>query len=102
MLFEIQLKVNSPLNIEQATYARDALAKDIYERVFFWIIKTVNESLEVVNLSKKLMFIFSILLCYLFQRTKAESSTVKTLNGNCVGILDIYGFEVFEHNGFVC
>lgn len=25
---------------------------------------------------------------------------MKTLNGNCVGILDIYGFEVFEHNGF--
>lgn len=31
--------------------------------------------------------------------TKRSSSSVKSLNGNCVGILDIYGFEVFDNNG---
>lgn len=40
--------VQSPLNLEQANYARDALAKDIYERTFNWILKTINNSLEVI------------------------------------------------------
>ena len=41
-------QVNSPLNLEQVYYARDALAKDIYERTFNWIIKKINQSLEVI------------------------------------------------------
>jgi myosin-1 len=39
--------VNSPLNLEQAYCVRDALAKDIYERTFHWILKIINLSLEV-------------------------------------------------------
>ncbi|RMZ97229.1 unconventional myosin-Ic isoform X2 [Brachionus plicatilis] len=72
-------KVMSPLNIEQANYARDSLAKDLYERTFNWILYRINVSLE---------------------KSKYDSERVNSLNGNCVGILDIYGFEVFETNGF--
>jgi myosin heavy subunit len=50
-------KVNSPLYVEQAYYARDALAKDIYERTFNWILKMINTSLEV-NLGLYLINIF--------------------------------------------
>ncbi|CAF0868028.1 unnamed protein product [Brachionus calyciflorus] len=72
-------KVKSPLNIDQANYARDALAKDIYERTFNWILLKINQSLE---------------------ETKNSPISASSLNGNCVGILDIYGFEVFQTNGF--
>jgi len=51
--------------------ARDALAKAIYERLFTWIFKRVNELLG----------------------PKTKSSEYSTIS-----ILDIFGFEVFEQN----
>ncbi|KAG2731436.1 hypothetical protein G9P44_005852 [Scheffersomyces stipitis] len=60
-----------PLNIVQATSVRDALAKGIYNNLFEWIVERVNVSL------------------------KGASQSSKT-----IGILDIYGFEIFEHNSF--
>ncbi len=39
--------VESPLTVEQASYSRDSFAKNIYERVFDWIIKATNSVLEV-------------------------------------------------------
>ena len=60
-----------PLNITQATAVRDALAKAIYFNLFDWIVDRVNEKLE------------------------AEMPIA-----NSVGILDIYGFEIFERNSF--
>ena len=60
-----------PLNPAQATAVRDALAKAIYFNLFDWIVDRVNASL------------------------KARGSIA-----NSVGILDIYGFEIFEKNSF--
>lgn len=60
-----------PLNPTQASAVRDALAKAIYFNLFDWIVDRVNASL------------------------KARGSI-----GNSVGILDIYGFEIFEKNSF--
>ncbi|KAF6233409.1 hypothetical protein HO173_008341 [Letharia columbiana] len=60
-----------PLNPTQATAVRDALAKAIYFNLFDWIVDRVNASL------------------------KARGSVA-----NSVGILDIYGFEIFEKNSF--
>lgn len=62
-----------PLNIVQATAVRDALAKGIYNNLFQWIVDRVNVSLKGLseNYEKK-----------------------------AIGILDIYGFEIFEHNSF--
>ncbi|KAL8700696.1 MAG: hypothetical protein Q9224_000844 [Gallowayella concinna] len=60
-----------PLNPAQAMAVRDALAKAIYFNLFDWIVERINASL------------------------KARSS-VK----NSVGILDIYGFEIFDKNSF--
>jgi myosin-1 len=58
------------LTAEQAGHARDALAKGIYSRIFDWIVHKINNSMGT------------------------ESS------GNTIGILDIYGFEIFETNSF--
>lgn len=64
-----------PLNIVQAIAVRDALAKGIYNNLFEWIVERVNKSL---------------------QGSQGSSS----LTGPSIGILDIYGFEIFEHNSF--
>lgn len=60
-----------PLNITQALAVRDALAKAIYNNLFDWIVERVNVSLKT-------------------RGARAHS----------IGILDIYGFEIFERNSF--
>ncbi|KAJ5424567.1 Myosin tail 2 [Penicillium cf. griseofulvum] len=60
-----------PLNRVQASAVRDALAKAIYFNLFDWIVERVNQSL-----------------------TARGSIT------NSIGILDIYGFEIFDKNSF--
>ncbi|KAL1141006.1 hypothetical protein AAG570_000932 [Ranatra chinensis] len=66
--------IRTPLNRELAVYARDALAKAIYERLFSWMVSRLNESLLPQNNN--------------------------LISGTVMGILDIYGFEVFEKNSF--
>ncbi|CAD7080323.1 unnamed protein product [Hermetia illucens] len=65
--------VTSPLSREMAIYARDALAKAVYDRLFSWLVVRINESLQPPN--------------------KLRSNAV-------MGILDIYGFEIFKKNSF--
>uniref|UniRef100_A0A671NYN6 Unconventional myosin-Ih-like n=1 Tax=Sinocyclocheilus anshuiensis TaxID=1608454 RepID=A0A671NYN6_9TELE len=65
-------EVLSPFTAEHAKYARDALAKAIYGRTFSWLVNKINESLA------------------------NKDSTRKTV----IGLLDIYGFEVFDVNSF--
>ncbi|XP_047598945.1 unconventional myosin-Ia isoform X1 [Lutra lutra] len=65
-------KVVTALNVIQAQYARDALAKNIYSRLFNWIVNRINESIKVGTGEKK----------------------------KVMGVLDIYGFEILEDNSF--
>ncbi|XP_069053319.1 unconventional myosin-Ib isoform X1 [Lepisosteus oculatus] len=67
-----QEKVSTTLNVAQAYYARDALAKNLYSRLFTWLVNRINESI------------------------KAQTKTRKKV----MGVLDIYGFEIFEDNSF--
>ncbi|THH29062.1 hypothetical protein EUX98_g5124 [Antrodiella citrinella] len=60
-----------PLNPAQANSGRDALAKAIYNNVFEWIVSRVNLSMKARSASASL-----------------------------IGILDIFGFEIFEDNSF--
>ncbi|XP_043283324.1 unconventional myosin ID isoform X2 [Venturia canescens] len=62
----------------EAEYGRDALAKAIYERLFTWIVSKVNDSINVHDSSGY------------YNRYK------RTL----IGVLDIYGFEIFDVNSF--
>lgn len=62
--------VTSPLSRELAVYARDALAKAIYDRLFSWLVSRLNQSLQPPS----------------------------SAHGVVMGILDIYGFEVFKKN----
>ncbi|XP_045685202.1 unconventional myosin-Ia [Phyllostomus hastatus] len=65
-------KVVTALNAIQAQYARDALAKNIYSRLFNWIVNRINESIKVGTGERK----------------------------KVMGVLDIYGFEILEDNSF--
>ncbi|XP_015251831.1 PREDICTED: unconventional myosin-Ib isoform X11 [Cyprinodon variegatus] len=65
-------KVSTTLNVAQAYYARDALAKNLYSRLFSWLVTRINESI------------------------RAQAKT----RHKVMGVLDIYGFEIFEDNSF--
>lgn len=43
--FSSSLKVLSPLDVDLAFYARDAVAKAIYGRTFAWLVNKINSSL---------------------------------------------------------
>ncbi|XP_029959090.1 myosin IEb [Salarias fasciatus] len=58
------------LNTEQACFTRDALSKALYTRLFDFLVHSINRAM---------------------QKDQEE------LN---VGVLDIYGFEIFQQNGF--
>ncbi|XP_073455276.1 unconventional myosin-If isoform X1 [Aquarana catesbeiana] len=58
------------LNVEQATYTRDALSKALYSRMFDFLVESINKAMR---------------------KPHEEFS---------IGVLDIYGFEIFQKNGF--
>lgn len=60
-----------PNSLEGALYSRDALSKALYSRLFDWIISKVNQSMYINDKDALI-----------------------------IGILDIYGFEIFEQNSF--
>ena len=61
--------------ILKAIYSRDALAKNIYFRLFSWIVDKINKKIS---------------------QQVHDASQGKLL----IGILDIYGFEIFKVNSF--
>ncbi|VBB30720.1 unnamed protein product [Acanthocheilonema viteae] len=62
-------------DVSAAEYTRDALAKAIYERLFTWVIGKVNQAINVER------------------NDYARKNAV-------IGVLDIYGFEIFTINSF--
>ena len=69
--------IESPLTMENCITSRDSLAKEIYNRLFLWIVKKMNSRLSPkYNLD-----------------TDEENDNTKY-----IGLLDIYGFECFNVN----
>uniref|UniRef100_A0A8B9LQV8 Unconventional myosin-VI n=1 Tax=Astyanax mexicanus TaxID=7994 RepID=A0A8B9LQV8_ASTMX len=62
--------IKVPLKVEQANNARDALAKAVYSCLFDHVVTRVNQ-------------------CFPFETSS-----------NFIGVLDIAGFEYFEHNSY--
>ncbi|KAK7058460.1 class II myosin [Paramarasmius palmivorus] len=60
-----------PLNPAQAGAGRDALAKAIYNNLFEWIVSRINVAMKP-----------------------------RSAHAQVIGILDIFGFEIFEDNSF--
>ncbi|RXN01564.1 Unconventional myosin-Id [Acipenser ruthenus] len=64
-------------SIHEASFGRDAFAKALYERLFCWIVSRINAVIEVKDYNPVLH----------------GKNTV-------IGVLDIYGFEIFDNNSF--
>ncbi|KAM9776615.1 unconventional myosin-Ig isoform X2 [Syngnathus typhle] len=62
---------------EEACFGRDAFSKALYERLFGWIVGRINDIIEVKDYNPALH----------------GKNTV-------IGVLDIYGFEIFDNNSF--
>ncbi|XP_057345679.1 unconventional myosin-If isoform X1 [Manis pentadactyla] len=62
--------IDVTLNVEQAAYTRDALAKGLYARLFDFLVEAINRAMQ------------------------------KPQEDYSIGVLDIYGFEIFQKNGF--
>ncbi|KAI3377124.1 hypothetical protein L3Q82_000316 [Scortum barcoo] len=62
--------IDVTLNVEQASYTRDALSKALHSRVFDFLVESINKAM------------------------------VKDHQEFSIGVLDIYGFEIFQKNGF--
>ena len=70
---EMQKKfISSPLKANECEASRDSWAKTLYERLFNWLVLKLNETIASGEIG--------------------ESAAI--------GLLDIYGFEVFDKNGF--
>tara|TARA_R110002050_G_scaffold11950_3_gene39739 strand:+ start:564 stop:989 length:426 start_codon:yes stop_codon:yes gene_type:complete len=60
----------TPVKRAEATFARDTLAKQVYSRLFDYVVKRINAGMPVEGVGK-----------------------------HFIGILDISGFEYFDNNG---
>ncbi|GIY10789.1 unconventional myosin-Ib [Caerostris darwini] len=60
------------LSATEANYARNALCKALYSRLFTWLVNRINDTIRAKRIGKR----------------------------KCIGMLDIYGFEVLEFNSF--
>ncbi|GBN89492.1 Unconventional myosin-Ib [Araneus ventricosus] len=56
------------LSATEANYARNALCKALYSRLFTWLVNKINDTIRAKRMGKR----------------------------KCIGMLDIYGFEVLE------
>ena len=63
---------DSPLTVIQAEATKNAIAKEIYDRIFTMLVNRVNDALQKYGIEHQCV----------------------------IGILDIFGFEIFPVNGF--
>jgi myosin heavy subunit len=72
------------LTSSQAKEARDSICKTLYSHLFDWIVRNVTVTFTGPGSSAGAL----------------SSSTTPALQGKFIGILDIFGFEIFDVNYF--
>lgn len=70
--------INSPLKFDEAVALRDSFSKNIYEKIFNFLVCKLNEKIEIEKID--------------FESTASRDSR------KSIGLLDIFGFEVLLVN----
>eukprot|EP00743_Colponemidia_sp_Colp-15_P007995 GILK01008660.1.p1 GENE.GILK01008660.1~~GILK01008660.1.p1 ORF type:complete len:2044 (+),score=493.00 GILK01008660.1:237-6368(+) len=66
------------LDPEAASDCRNGLAKALYGRMFDWLVQRINQSMK----------------------TNVTVGKTRLNSPSLIGVLDIFGFEIFQHNSF--
>jgi len=77
---KMQDAITSPITADECRETRDALAKAVYSRMFDDLVKAINTAIGGAE-----------------RRPDPDSPGA---GGRTIGVLDIYGFEIFEVNSF--
>lgn len=81
-------EISSPLTPQQAKEGCDAYAKDLYSKIFSWLVGTINAATSASSVHSKSNGV-----------SDKAGTSVKDEFG-MIGVLDIFGFEAFETNHF--
>jgi myosin-5 len=73
-------KIAKKLGADKALGARDAMAKALYDALFCWLVSITNRALLITS--------------------SAKSELAMAATGRSIAVLDIFGFENFDHNSF--
>ena len=73
--------IETSLSLDQAYQERDSMCKHLYSQVFSWIVQKVNAAISV-------------------QGKGGVPKSSKKGQLQFIGLLDIFGFEIFTKNSF--
>jgi myosin-5 len=74
-----------PLTAEKAKESTDAFAKEIYDKTFLWLVRTINDATCAERN---------------YHSPNANAATAAAADFGIIGLLDIFGFETFQVNRF--